>query len=88
MTVQVVRAGDESQEASVSYTTVDGDGAHGAKAGEPGKGDYEASAGTLTFKAGQVACDITIKIFDDDEIETAVEAVRGRGGCGTREGGR
>ena len=65
VTVQVVRAGDAADEAAVSYTTVDGT----AVSSPEDKRDYEAMSGTLTFKPGQQTCDITIKIFDDDEIE-------------------
>jgi len=61
VTVQVVRAGDSEKEVSVEYETIDGSAVAGS--------DYEGSAGTLTFKPGQTSHDITIKIFDDDEIE-------------------
>ena len=64
VTVQVMRAGDINKEVSVTYTTVDGSAV--ATGEQP---DYEATAGTLTFAAGQTTCNITIKIFDDDEIE-------------------
>jgi len=61
VTVSVLRVGDDSKEVGVDYETIDGT----ARAGS----DFEGVKGTLHFKPGQTTHDITIKIFDDDEIE-------------------
>ena len=61
VTVQVRRDGALDQAVSVVYSSIDGT----AKAGE----DFELAAGTIDFAPGEDSHDITIKIFDDDEIE-------------------
>ena len=61
VTVQVRREGGLKQPVSLKYESVDGT----AKAGE----DFEKAEGTIEFAPGQSTFDITIKIFDDDEIE-------------------
>jgi solute carrier family 8 (sodium/calcium exchanger) len=68
VTVQVLRDGDVSKEVKIEYATFDGTATGGAHAG--GGADYESvSAGILTFAPGQTAQDITIIIFDDDDLE-------------------
>jgi solute carrier family 8 (sodium/calcium exchanger) len=68
VTVQVLREGDVSKEATIEYATVDGTATGGA---QPGDGaDYETvSAGILTFAPGQTAQDLAITIYDDDDFE-------------------
>ena len=61
LTIQVRREGAIDQPVSVLFDSIDGT----AKAGE----DFEKVSGTIDFAPGQTSHDITIKIFDDDEIE-------------------
>ena len=55
---------------TVSYQTVDGTATGGA-IGPDGKpfGDYENTAGDLVFEDGESQKEISVKIFDDDEVE-------------------
>jgi len=64
VTVQVVRDGDATaigREVCVGYSTIDGTAIGGS--------DFEKTAGKLIFAPGQTTADISVKIFDDDEIE-------------------
>ncbi|MEA3207915.1 MAG: hypothetical protein QOE70_972 [Chthoniobacter sp.] len=63
ITLIVARKDGAAGEVSVSYATADGT----AKAGS----DYTATAGTLTFAAGQLSRAITIPIRDDSSNEGA-----------------
>jgi hypothetical protein len=60
-TFTVTRSGDLSQSVTVDYATADGS----AKAGS----DYLATAGTLTFAAGQTTMIITVAILGDTMYE-------------------
>jgi hypothetical protein len=60
-TVRVLRVGAPEKEVDVHYETVDGTASAGS--------DYEGKKGTLTFKPGVFEHDITVNIFDDDDME-------------------
>lgn len=60
-TFTITRSGDTSQEVTVDYATADGSALAGS--------DYVATAGTLTFAAGQTTMTITVMILGDTTRE-------------------
>jgi len=61
LTITVTRSGDTSGTASVDYVTNDGTATQ--------KGDFEYTAGTLTFAAGETSKTLTVLINEDAYIE-------------------
>ncbi len=64
-TVFVVRSGDATEDASVSFATVEADSDDAATAGD----DYTAMSGTLTLAAGIRRDSFEIQLLDDDTVE-------------------
>ena len=63
--VTIVRAGTRlAGNVSVDFSTVDGAGSHGARAGI----NYTAVSGTATFKAGETTKDVVIPILPDGQV--------------------
>ncbi|HEX6183830.1 MAG TPA: DUF4394 domain-containing protein [Pyrinomonadaceae bacterium] len=66
VSVNVVRVGDASNEATVDYATVDG-------AGSNQRRNYTAARGTLHFAAGQTSAAIKVLISEDAHLEKGID---------------